>query len=218
MVYPFLVLLVSLALSIMLAFILGRFLHTDAFGGFSNQSARLVFMMWTPPAIFTLFLAAMLAIFCVPAIRSRVRWKLAGFREANLAQVASTLALILKSGTPLPDALLLVEEMEAGSPAASALARWRQQLAQGASSLDWLAAPAPPFPPLFVWLVRQAREDLGAGFSQAAELYQSRAVHRADMLLYAALPISTILLAQVVFWQIAPVIQTLRDIMTMTGE
>lgn len=218
MVYPFLVLLVSLSLSIMLAIILGRFLHTDAFGGFSDQSARLVLMMWTPPVVFTLFLLAMLAAFFVPAIRSRVRWKLPGLREANLAQVASTMALILKGGTPLPDALLLVEQMEAGSPAASALGRWREQLAQGAPSLDWLAAPTPPFPPLFIWLVRQAREDLGAGFSQAAALYQSRAVHRADMLLYAALPISTILLAQVVFWQIAQLIKTLRDIMTMTGE
>ena len=218
MVYPFLVLLVSLCLSIVLGLILGRFLHSDAFGFFSNQSARLVLMMWIPPVVFTLFLLALSAALFIPNVRDRLKWRFSGFREASLAQVASTMALILKSGTPLPDALLLVEEMEAGSPAASALARWREQLAQGAGSSDWLAAPAPPFPPLFVWLVRQSREDLGAGFSQAAALYQSRAVHQADMLLYAALPVSTILLAQVVFWQIAPVIETLRNVMNAVGE
>jgi general secretion pathway protein F len=218
MVYPILVLAVSLCLSIILALILGRFLHSDTFGLFFTQANQLVLLMWVPPVVFVSLLLALISALFIPAISTRLKWRLAGFREANLAQVASTMALILKSGTPLPDALLLVEEMEAGSPAASALARWRAQLAQGTSSSDWLAAPTPPFPPLFVWLVRQAREDLGAGFSQAASLYQSRAVHLADMLLYAALPVSTILLAQVVFWQVAPVIETLRNVMNAVGE
>jgi hypothetical protein len=57
------------------------------------------------------------------------------------------------------------------------------------------------FPPLFVWLVSSAGEDLAAGFQYAAEIYQGRAVHRAEVLLYAALPFMVLLLAVVVLSQ-----------------
>ncbi len=218
MVYPFLVLAVSLFLSILLALVFQNFFREGSFAFASGDIVNLASLMWIPPVVFTLILLALVAAITIPGIRVRLRWKVVGFREANLAQVASTMALILKGGTPLPEALLLVEEMEAGSPAATALAGWREQLAQGAPGSTWLSTPTPPFPPLFVWLVREAREDLGAGFSQAATLYQSRAVHQAEMLLYAALPVSTILLAQVVIWQVTPIIETLRRIMNAVGE
>ena len=45
----------------------------------------------------------------LPSVRRALRWRFPAFREASLAQVASALALMLKSGVPLDKALALME-------------------------------------------------------------------------------------------------------------
>ena len=54
---------------------------------------------------------------------------------------------------------------------------------------------------MLVWMVGSAGDDVAAGFRRAAELYQSRAAYRADLLLYGALPTSVVFLGMVIVWQ-----------------
>jgi type II secretory pathway component PulF len=131
---------------------------------------------------------------------------LPAFKEASLAQAASALALMLKSGVPLDKALALVEELERGTPAEIELAHWRQRLAGGQGKFSEMAADGQVFPPLFVWMVGQSGEDLPGGFQRAAEIYQSRASYRAESLLYSALPCSVLALGLVIVSQIQPVV------------
>ena len=81
-----------------------------------------------------------------------------------------------------------------------------------------MAADGQVFPPLFVWMVGQSGEALPAGFQRAAEIYQSRASYRAEVLLYSALPCSVIVLGMVIVSQIQPVLGTLISFMNMLGD
>src|SRR3989442_436871 len=62
-------------------------------------------------------------------------------------------------------------------------------------------------PPMFVWLVAGAGEDLATGFQRAAQTYQGRAAYRTELLLYASLPASLFLLGLMILSQIYPVTQ-----------
>ena len=53
---------------------------------------------------------------------------------------------------------------------------------------------------------RNRDEDLTAGFQRAAEIYQSRASYRTELLLYSALPCSVLALGMVIMSQIQPVL------------
>jgi type II secretory pathway component PulF len=64
-----------------------------------------------------------------------------------------------------------------------------------------IAAGGRVFPPLFVWLVSSAGEDLAAGFRHAAEIYRNRATHRSEILLFAALPLSVLVLGILILTQ-----------------
>ena len=142
----------------------------------------------------------------LPGVRSALRWRLPAFREASLAQVASALALMLKSGVPLDKALGLMEQLERGTPAGTEISRWRERLAAGRGKFSEMAAGGRIFPPLFVWTVSQSHEDLPAGFQRASEIYQARASYRTEMLLYSALPCSVLVLGMLIMSQIQPVI------------
>ena len=153
-----------------------------------------------------------------PAVRRALRWRLPAFKEASLSQVASVLALMLKSGVPLDKALGLVEKLEQATPASIELARWRQRLAGGHGKFTEIAADGRVFPPLFVWMVGQSGEDLAAGFQRAAEVYQSRAASRAEMLLYSALPCSVMALGLLIVSQIQPVVSAFIQFMNAIGD
>jgi type II secretory pathway component PulF len=163
-------------------------------------------------------LIAGLAVINVPRWRAWARWRLPAFRDASLAQLASAMALMLKSGTPFPEALAFASSIESGSPAASALAEWRSLVEGGQGKPAQWPRSLAPFPPMFLWLVRKGGEDLGAGFQKAAEIYQSRASYKIELALYGALPISVLLLGQMVIWQVMPVFQTLIWMMNMLGS
>jgi len=219
MVYPLIVVVTALALSLLISVSFRRFL--DHFFEQVTLAPRLPFItlvsVWIPPVL--LALAVGLAIVAVTnhAWRSRLRWRLPAFREASLAELASSIALMLRNGTPLPDALALAEALESGTPAGKALATWRALIAGGQGKPQhWPAAN--PFPPLFVWLVQQSREDPATGFQKAADIYQARASYRIEMALYGVLPVSIILLGQMIFWQAAPLFQSLSWLMNTLGS
>jgi len=216
MVYPFLVLIVALGLTILVS-ILARKFVVGTVQDIVQSPPIVLLSLWFPPIIIGILLLAGLAVATIPALRAWVRWRIPAFRETSLAQLASAMALMLKSGTPLPDALAFAETIEAKSPAAKALREWRAQLQAGAGKPAQWPHSLAPFPPMFLWLVRKGGEDIAAGFQKAAEIYQSRASYKIELLLYGALPVSVLLLGQMVIWQVAPAFHALISLMNSLG-
>jgi type II secretory pathway component PulF len=216
MVYPFLVLLVSLGLTLVLSSVARRFLEVVA-SDFLQAPQIFFVAVWIPPVLAALVLLIGLAIATVPAWRAKVRWRLPAFRDASLAQLASAMALMLKSGTPFPEALSFAAAVESDSPAGPALAKWRALVESGQGKPAQWPQSLKPFPPMFLWLVRKGGEDLAAGFQKAAEIYHSRASYKIEMALYGALPISVLLLGQMVIWQVTPVFRMLILMMNSLG-
>lgn len=216
MVYPFIVVSVSLGLTLLLSVIFSQFMGNLS-GEFTQPPAFMMATAWVPPILLALILLVGVVAVSVPSWRARLRWGLPAFREASLAQLASAMALMLKNGTPLPEALALSEALESNSPAGPALAEWRRLVESGAGKpTQWPDALA-PFPPMFLWLVRKGGEDLAAGFQKAADIYQSRASFKIELALYGALPISVLLLGQMVFWQVLPLFRTFVWMMNSLG-
>jgi type IV pilus assembly protein PilC len=214
--YPVIVILVSLALTLILSLIFRRFL-SGFFTDVGSVTAVTEVGMWMPPILLGAIAAVMIASLSIPSWRSRLRWRLPPFREASLAQLASAMSLMLRNGTPLPEALAMAESLESGTPAAATLSRWRSMLQAGRGAPVQWVGPHPPFPPLFLWLVQSTGEDVAGGFAKAAEIYEGRASYRIELALYGLLPISVLLLGQMVFWQIAPLMQALIKLMNMLG-
>jgi type II secretory pathway component PulF len=125
---------------------------------------------------------------------------------------------MLKSGTPLPDALAFAASVEADSPAANALRQWQGLIASGSGKAAQWPDSFSPLPPMFLWLVHKGGENITAGFEKAAEIYQSRASYKIELALYGALPISVLILGQMVLWQVVPIFQTLIAMMNMVSD
>ena len=217
MVYPVLVILVSLGLTLLISLNITRFL--SRYGTeLAQQPMLTVPSIWMPPIVLAFAALVVVAAVSIPSWRARLRWRLPAFREASLAQLASAMALMLKNGTTLPEALALAEALESGTPAANALARWRQLVEAGQGKpVEW-TGDSRPFPPLFLWLVQKGGEDVAAGFQKAAEIYEARASYRIEMVLYGALPVSILLLGQMVLWQAIPLVRSMSWMMNMLGS
>lgn len=215
MVYPLIVLSAALIISCFLAYLLAHFIwnNLESLTGNHGPPATAAAVWLTPVLIGVVLAAGLLGVMFSPAQRS-LRWRLPAFREASLAQVASALWLMLKNGVPLDDALAFTEQLEKGTRAESEITQWRQRLATGHAKFSELATghvtgSNSVFPPLFVWTVAQAGEDLTSGFQRAADLYQARALYRIELLLYSALPVSILALAVMIISQMTPVFTAL---------
>ena len=218
MVYPLIVIVVSLGLTLLVSKSIGAFMSHFISGLGVQPPLMSAAVIWMPPVVLAIAAVVMIAAISSPTWRARLRWRLPAFREASLAQLASAMALMLKNGTTLPEALALAEALESNSPAAPTLARWRQLVEAGQGKpADW-PSDSRPFPPLFVWLVRKGGEDVAAGFQKAAELYRTRASYRIEMALYGALPVSILLVGQMVLWQAVPLMRSMIMMMNMLGS
>jgi type IV pilus assembly protein PilC len=216
MVYPLIVIVLSLGLTLLISVNFSHFL-TQFNEGIGLQVHNTMPTIWMPPIVLALAALFILAAVSIPSWRARLRWRLPAFREASLAQLASAMALMLKNDTTLPEALALAEALESATPAARVLARWRQLVESGQGKpADWVFDTR-PFPPLFLWLVQKGGENVTAGFQKAAEIYQARASYRIEIALYGALPVSILLLGQMVLWQAIPLVRSLTDMMNMMG-
>jgi type II secretory pathway component PulF len=211
MVYPGIVLAASLTLSVLLfGFsavytgamhdIFSDMLEGRPLPGIMSLGGRNAFLV--PTILFLIAAVLFVLALVVPAARNWARWHLPGFRESSLSQFAATMRILLAAGTGLPEALRLVSQLQPDAELARPLERWQSQLAAGAGKISELARQLPMFPPLFLWLVGQAGEDLVAGFARAAALYQERARHRVEMLLYAALPAAVVGLGALIICQL----------------
>ena len=217
MVYPLIVILVSLGLTLLISLNFTRFVSQFGQGFVPRQTYLTLASIWMPPVALALAAVVGLAAVSIPSWRAALRWRLPAFREASLAQLASAMSLMLKNGTTLPEALALAAGLESGNPTANALARWRHLVEAGQGKPAEWQGDNRPFPRLFLWLVQKGGEDLAAGFQKAAEIYQARAAYRIELALYGALPVSILLLGQMVLWQVLPLVRTMTWMMNMLG-
>jgi type II secretory pathway component PulF len=216
MVYPFILLgglaVVSTVMAVMLNVLRNNFrdLYSEmlrsgdlpAITRFYLQASGAFF--WLPVILVTGAIIASPLMATIPRFRERWRWKLPAFREASLWQCASAMQIMLQGGCTLTQAIGLMQELEKGTPAELDLAQWQDRLRAGNTQFQQLASGSRFFPPLFIWIVNNAREEMAEGFRQAAEIYHRRATHRVEALLYAALPVLVIVLGLAVFLQLFP--------------
>ncbi|HZL79023.1 MAG TPA: type II secretion system F family protein [Candidatus Limnocylindrales bacterium] len=228
MTYPLIVMFVAFVISLVLAFLwtcgIGPGMM-NVFGGMGmNLPAATLFAFGTlkaiwvfPVALGFLFLLAAAVVF-VPGLRGKFLWRLPAFKEATVSRIASSLTLLMKNGVNLPDALGLVEQLEASTAASADLQQWRNKLAGGTVKFSEVAAVNRLIPPLFVWVVASAGEDLAAGFNRAAEIYHSRAIYRTEVALYSVLPIASLFLGAVVLSQAFLVISMFLPLVAMLNN
>jgi type II secretory pathway component PulF len=129
---------------------------------------------------------------------------------------------LLKNGVPLPEAIGLVEQLETSPAAASDLQQWRKKIAAGEVKFSEIAAANRFIPPMFVWVVASAGEDLTDGFNRAAEIYHTRAIYRTEVALFSVLPVASLFIggvvlsaASIVIGMFLPMISMLSN---MSGE
>jgi type IV pilus assembly protein PilC len=210
MTYPIIVMcaafLVSLALAVMWNWVLApNFKEIYGGMGIALPGATVLAFdalrsIWVFPIVLGVLLLLLLGVLFVPSWRGKYLWRLPAFKEATVSRVASSLTLLLKHGVPLPEAIGLVAQLETGSTAAD-LEQWRSRVAAGTVKFSEIARNNQVIPPLFVWLVASAGEDLTAGFQRAAEIYQSRAIYRTEVALFSVLPVASLFLGAVVISQ-----------------
>jgi len=211
MTYPLIVMFVAFLISLVLAFAWNCVIGPAFRDIYSGMGVRLpgatVFALstlqsiWVFPMAFSLlFLGLVLAIF-LPAVRGKIVWRLPAFKEATISRIASSIQLLLKNGVNLPDAIGLTRQLENSPAAAADLRQWENRLAAGTAKFSDVAAGNRMIPPMFVWLVSGAGENLAAGFQRASEIYHSRAIYRTEVALYSVLPLASLFLGLVVLSQ-----------------
>ena len=230
MVYPAIVLTLSAGFSIWIAVLFGRISSMLMLDGNVMRNLALASKtlavplspsspyLWAPAALLAAISLPALAVAVLPGLRREMQWRLPAFREASLARLASTMAILLKAGCSLSEALGLLEKMESGTRAAAELDRWKARCAAGHGKFPGVAAGGKVFPPMFIWLVAGAGENLAAGFERAAQVYHARAAYRSNILLYAALPASLLFLGLVILAQMYPLARMIYQLPMLLGR
>ena len=228
MTYPLIVMFAAFLISTVLAFIWTHVIGPSMGNVFGGMGVRLpaatlfafstLQAIWVFPVVLgVLFLFAVSVVF-VPGLRGKFLWRLPAFKEATVSRIASALTLLLKNGVNLPDAIGLVEQLETSTAAAADLQQWQRKLAAGNAKFSDVATGNRMIPPLFVWVVASAGEDLTAGFKRAAEIYHSRALYRTEVALYSMLPIASLFLGTIVLSQAFLVISMFLPLISMISQ
>ena len=228
MTYPLIVMFVAFIISTLIAFawscVIGP-AFKDVFAGMGMMlpSATLFAFatlrtIWVFPVVLGILFLFATSIVFLPGLRGKYLWRLPAFKEATVSRIASSLTLLLKNGVNLPDAIGLVEQLETSTAAAADLQQWQKKLAAGAAKFSEVAAVNRLVPPLFVWVVASAGEDMAAGFNRAAEIYYSRAIYRTEVALYSVLPIASLFLGAVVISQAFLVISMFLPMIVMVSD
>jgi type II secretory pathway component PulF len=214
MVYPVIVLGATLVLSILIAILFGTTagVMPSVWSGMTGGAAlppltefslrTTPIGLWLPVVVVVLLCVVVGVVAISPRLQSRLRWRLPGFHEASLWQFASTMQIMLKGGCTLDDTLGLMTQLERDPEVTHDLAQWRARLAGGHGDFAGIAVPTKSFPPLFIWLIVSARNDLASGLKRAAEIYHARAGYRTELLLQLVLPVSVLLLGALILTQV----------------
>jgi type II secretory pathway component PulF len=225
MVYPLIVMFIAFLISLVLAFLWTQVIGPSMMGVFGGMNLKLpgatllalssLQGIWVFPVSLGIVFLLMLSIVFLPGLRGKYLWRLPAFKEATISRIASSLTLLLKNGVNLPDAIGLVEQLETSAAAAADLQQWQKKLAAGTAKFSEVAAGNRLVPPLFVWVVASAGEDMIAGFNRAAEIYYSRAIYRTEVALYSVLPVASLFLGAVVLSQAFLVISMFLPLINM---
>ena len=228
MTYPLIVMFIAFMISLGLAFLWTHVIGPSLLGVFGGMGIRMpgatlfafstLQAIWVFPVVLGIVFALMASIIFLPGLRGKYLWRLPAFKEATVARIASSLTLLLKNGVNLPDAIGLVEQLETSTAATNDLQQWRKKLAGGTAKFSQVAADNRLIPPLFVWVVASAGEDLVAGFNRAAEIYYARAIYRTEVALYSVLPIASLFLGAVVLSQAFLVISMFLPLISMLNN
>ena len=228
MTYPLIVMFVAFLISTLLAFVWTHVIGPIMLGVFGGMGIRMpaatlfafdtLQAIWVFPVVLGILFLLAAAIVFVPGLRGKYLWRLPAFKEATVSRVAASLALLLKNGVNLPDAIGLVEQLETSTAATADLQQWRGKLAAGTAKFSEVATGNRLIPPLFVWVVASAGEDLTAGFNRAAEIYHSRAIYRTEIALYSVLPVASLFLGAVVLSQAFLVISMFLPLVAMISQ
>lgn len=236
LVYPLMVLILACFLSVWFGFLTQHYYSNAAghlsplgtslreFFGRAAQSPaaqaqkvwRFRFFSWGPPAVLIGVTGAMLVGMVCPGLRRRLSWRLSPFRETNLSQFAGAMHILLQGGCALPDAVKLMAELEQDSPAGRDVSTWLDRLTEGRGKWIEMARDSVIFKPMFVWIVGSAGDNLASGFQRAAELYRQRALHRRDLILYAAMPACLLFLGLIIAAQIFPFMTHFWDVLDLS--
>ncbi|MEN9572319.1 MAG: Type secretion system protein [Verrucomicrobiota bacterium] len=225
LVYPLIVLLVATGLSLVLGVLLDKVSESilsdtysmEMWGEVSPTSRPWYALRHVPTVVLCVLSVASFTVIGLPSLRRKLRWRLPGFREAALAQLAAGFAMLLRGGCPLGESLALLRDLEQGSPVADELKTWGERLASGQGELRELSAGSNIFPPLFMALASESGTDLAKGFGRVADTFQARAAARAETLLYSALPVTAAALGVIIALQLTPVFHTLIRTMDALG-
>jgi type IV pilus assembly protein PilC len=228
MTYPLIVMFAAFLISTVIAILWNCVIGPNFRDIFANMGIRMPWAtlfafgtlktIWIFPVVLGALFMLVASIVFLPAMRGKFLWRLPAFKEATVSRIASSLTLLMKNGVPLPEALGLVEQLETSSAAASDLQQWRDKLAAGATKFSEVAAANRLIPPLFVWVVASAGEDLTAGFNRAAEIYHSRAVYRTEVALFSVLPMASLFLGVIVISQAFLVISMFLPMISMVSQ
>lgn len=221
MVYPLIVLLASLGVSILITVIYRTLIFTvfsdmdipsPGYNGGWNFAA-----FWAPTSFLVFLIVLWTLVVILPPLRNWMRWRLPGFREASLAQIAGAASLLMRSGANLDETLQLLEKTEENNPAGVEINHWMALQRQGVVKWSTFTAESRVFPPLFRWLVAQGGEDLATGFQRASDIYHARSEAKIDLLLFAAMPIAVMFAGAVIVLQMFPVLTTVRNLFSSLG-
>jgi type IV pilus assembly protein PilC len=228
MTYPLIVMFVAFLISTLLAFVWTHVIGPSMLGVFGGMGIRMpaatlfafstLQVIWVFPVVLGVLFIIVASVIFLPGLRGKYLWRLPAFKEATISRIASSLTLLLKNGVNLPDAIGLVEQLETSTAATADLQQWQKKLAAGNAKFSDVAAGNRLIPPLFVWVVASAGEDLTAGFNRAAEIYHSRAIYRTEVALYSVLPIASLFLGVVVLSQASLVISMFLPLIAMISQ
>ncbi len=225
MTYPLIVLVVALLISLVISAVWVGVIGPAFKSMFGGMGIRLpgftVFVLYLldsvwafPSAILLLFMTVLTVIF-VPPVREKILWRLPAFKETVVSRIGASIHLMLRSVVPLPEAIGLAAQLETSPQAVADLQNWKLKLASGAMKFSEVAAGNRLIPPMFVWLVSGAGENLAEGFKRAAEIYHSRALYRTEVALYTVLPLASLFLGVVVISQAMLVIAMFLPMIAM---
>jgi type II secretory pathway component PulF len=220
LIYPILVLLFATAISGMISVMLTS--HTQDVFGVSEWMAGLQlrtvhWQVWAP----TCFLGAvtlMLLLFCsIGALRRRLAWMLPAFKEIQLVNFSSSMAILMRGKASLADSVTLIRTNTENRATRAELEQWLERMELGESKFHRIAVPTKFFPPLFSWAVASGGGDLAKGFGRAAQIYLSRANYRIEMLMNALVPVCLVIVGGVIVSQAMPLMRGVTMMLDRLG-
>ena len=225
LLYPAITLLCMLALTLFVAYV-NQNLVADMFINdpemsllvrSSLDSTSATVMMWSPFYLSVCLVVGYLVCLGSAKIRNALRWKLPGFREANLSQIASSMNIMLRGGCTLDESLQMVQHMEKDNRAGEEIAQWHERMASGQGKLGEIFQPGKVFPLEFIWMLGTDEEKLVRGFERTAELYYDREKQRVRMFLQGVVPMAICALGLIAALQFFPLVKILTTMMEQLG-